>query len=87
MLSSEDAFSYAIARTENLVQTVSSKPTLAGDLSQLMRFRSSSGPKKIIDVGPMKVNSLATLVLDCEFATKKGSESHAFLEGKTVFRP
>ena len=30
----------------------------------------------------MQVNGLATLVLDCEFATKKGSESHGFLEGE-----
>ena len=28
MLGSEDAFSYTIARTENMVRTVSSKPTL-----------------------------------------------------------
>ena len=60
MLGSEDAFSYAIARTENLVQTVGSKPTIGGRKKTkdvpLVRFRSSSGPKTIIDVVPMKAN-------------------------------
>ena len=82
---------------------------MAIDVS-LVRFRSSSGPKKIIDacltegkqvaartqkreqksldhMGFLKANNLATLVLDCEFATKKGSESRGFLEGEMVFRP
>ena len=43
-------------------------------------------PKNIISVSPLKANSLATLVLDCE-CDQKGSESHGFLEGETVFRP
>ena len=100
MLSSEDDFSYAIARTEKSGSNVSSKPTLGGRLKKratdvfLVRFRSSSGPKKIIDACShegdqvaartqkreqknmyhmdfLKANNLATLVLDCEFTTKK----------------
>ena len=38
-------------------------------------------------MGSLKANNLATLVLDCERATKKRSESHGFLEGEPVFRP
>ena len=38
-------------------------------------------------MGFLKANNLAALVLDCGFATKKGSESHGFLEGEMVFRP
>ena len=43
--------------------------------------------KKLDHMRSLKANNLAMLVLDCERATKKGSESHGFLEGETVFRP
>ena len=97
MLSSEDAFSYAIARTEksgsNGQQQADAKKKRATYVF-LVRFRSRSGSKKQIDacsnegdqvaartqkreqknldhIGFLKANNLATLVLDCEFATKK----------------